>query len=82
MSSKNGHNGKGCGKNGVGCTCQESQERIRQRAFEIYQARKGMPGDPAADWLQAERELSGKDAVQPSIAAPRRRLANGVAVRR
>jgi hypothetical protein len=32
-------------------------ERIRQRAFEIFQARGGAPGDPEADWLRAEREL-------------------------
>ncbi len=34
-----------------------TEEQIRVRAYEIYQARKGAPGDPAADWAQAEREL-------------------------
>jgi hypothetical protein len=32
-------------------------ERIRARAYEIFLARKGAPGDPVTDWLQAEREL-------------------------
>jgi hypothetical protein len=32
-------------------------ERIRVRAYEIFLARKGAPGDPVTDWLQAEREL-------------------------
>ena len=55
------HNGQeGCGKNGVGCTCNGAQlDRIRRRAFEIYQARKGASGDAMADWLQAEREVKG-----------------------
>jgi hypothetical protein len=35
-------------------------EEIRQRAYQKYCARNGGPGDALADWLQAERELSGK----------------------
>ncbi|HVZ93397.1 MAG TPA: DUF2934 domain-containing protein [Phycisphaerales bacterium] len=36
-------------------------ERIRTRAYEIYQHRngKGDPGDETSDWLQAEQELNG-----------------------
>ncbi len=34
-------------------------ERIRVRAYEIYQARNGNPGDPESDWCQAARELNG-----------------------
>jgi hypothetical protein len=30
---------------------------IRVRAYEIFVARAGAPGDEVADWLQAEREL-------------------------
>lgn len=30
---------------------------IRDRAYYIYLARGGVDGDPAADWLRAEREL-------------------------
>jgi glycosyltransferase involved in cell wall biosynthesis len=33
---------------------------VRRRAYEIYLARHGAPGDPVADWLQAERELRGQ----------------------
>ncbi|MCG3139104.1 MAG: D-inositol-3-phosphate glycosyltransferase [Phycisphaerae bacterium] len=36
-----------------------TEEMIRQRAHQIYLARNGTPGDPAQDWLQAERELRG-----------------------
>jgi hypothetical protein len=34
-----------------------TDERIRQRAFEIHKARSGDPGGELDDWLQAEREL-------------------------
>ena len=34
-----------------------TEDQIRARAFEIYLARNGGPGDAHADWLQAEREL-------------------------
>lgn len=36
-------------------------DRIRFRAYEIYQARNGngRTGDAASDWLQAENELNG-----------------------
>lgn len=34
-----------------------SDEQIRARAYEIYLSRNGAPGDPGADWAQAEREL-------------------------
>lgn len=36
-----------------------SQERIRERAYEIYRAGRN-PSDPTADWYQAERELRGE----------------------
>lgn len=35
-----------------------TNEQIRARAFEIYLARNGGPGDAQADWVQAERELT------------------------
>ena len=34
-----------------------TEEQIRARAFEIYLARNGGPGDADSDWAQAEREL-------------------------
>ena len=36
---------------------QPGDDRIRQRAYEIYLRRDGAPGDPLEDWLCAEREL-------------------------
>jgi len=33
------------------------RERIRQRAYEIYQQRGNRPGSPLDDWLQAEAEV-------------------------
>jgi hypothetical protein len=36
---------------------QPTPEEIRFRAYEIFLARGGRPGDPESDWLQAEREL-------------------------
>lgn len=41
------------------------QERIRQRAHEIYQARGGTTGRELDDWLQAEREI--KSGTIPSL---------------
>jgi hypothetical protein len=35
-------------------------DRIASRAYEIYQSRGGVHGDPLQDWLQAERELKGQ----------------------
>jgi hypothetical protein len=31
--------------------------RVEQRAFELYRARAGGPGDAAADWAKAEAEV-------------------------
>lgn len=44
-----------------------TSDRIRTRAYEIYQARNGngAAGDAASDWAQAERELYGA-APDPS----------------
>ena len=32
-------------------------QMIEQRAYEIYAGRGYAPGDPTADWLEAERQL-------------------------
>ena len=34
-----------------------TKQQIRDRAYFIYLARNGGPGDAAADWSQAERDL-------------------------
>ena len=49
----------------VQSTRQPTVEEIRRRAFEIYCARRGGPGDAASDWLEAERQL------RAGIGAPR-----------
>ena len=41
-------------------------DRIRIRAYEIFMARNGGPGDATADWCQAERELNGKADTGPA----------------
>lgn len=41
-------------------------DRIRIRAYEIFLARNGGPGDPTADWCQAERELNGNADAGPA----------------
>ena len=33
------------------------EEQIRERAYHIFLGRGGFPGDPVADWLDAQREL-------------------------
>jgi Protein of unknown function (DUF2934) len=35
----------------------EIEEKIRQRAYELYQERGGNGGNPTDDWLQAKREV-------------------------
>lgn len=37
-----------------------SSERIRERAYQIFQERirRSTPGDPLSDWLQAERDCA------------------------
>jgi hypothetical protein len=41
-------------------TAQPTYDQIRRRAYELYVARKGAPGNPDADWRQAEQELRGR----------------------
>lgn len=34
-----------------------TDEQIKRRAHDIYLVRRGKPGNPLLDWLQAEKEL-------------------------
>jgi hypothetical protein len=34
-----------------------SEERIRARAYELYQSRGGEPGQDLNDWFRAEQEI-------------------------
>jgi hypothetical protein len=36
------------------------EERIRQRAYELYLRRGGEDGSEIDDWLQAETEMAGE----------------------
>jgi hypothetical protein len=38
-------------------------ERIRQRAYEIYLQRGNQPGMEVDDWLRAEQEILSQDAI-------------------
>jgi hypothetical protein len=40
----------------------EIEERIRKRAYELYQERGGVDGDAADDWLQAKEEVLSSKA--------------------
>jgi hypothetical protein len=46
---------------------QELEERIRLRAYELYEARSREDGHDLDDWLQAEGELTEKK-VRPIAA--------------
>ena len=37
----------------------DRQEQIRQRAYELYEARDRQDGRDVEDWLQAEAEITG-----------------------
>lgn len=37
-----------------------TQEAVQQRAYELYQKRGQEPGHELEDWLQAERDIRGK----------------------
>lgn len=41
-------------------------ERIRQRAYQLYEERGRIDGHASDDWLQAEAEIVGKRG-QPSV---------------
>ena len=53
-----------------------SHEEIRQRAFEIYLERDGLPGDALDDWLRAERELQKVALFKQGWNRLQRRLRN------
>lgn len=46
-------------------------EEIRRRAYELFVERKGVAGDPAADWFVAEREVRARYAGKESAFAAR-----------
>ncbi|MCK4342101.1 MAG: DUF2934 domain-containing protein [Phycisphaerae bacterium] len=38
-------------------TAMPTENQIRERAFDIFLARNGSPGNAHSDWMQAERDL-------------------------
>jgi Protein of unknown function (DUF2934) len=44
-------------------------EQIQLRAYEIFLARRGAPGNQIEDWLQAERELAATSQPKARKAA-------------
>lgn len=42
---------------------QATEDEIRKRAYEIYCARNGGPGNEMEDWLKAETELVDERAT-------------------
>jgi hypothetical protein len=40
-----------------------ARSEIERHAYQIYLDRNGAPGDPVADWLQAEAELRARRAA-------------------
>ena len=50
-----------------------TDDQIRIRAYELYFARGGQPGNELDDWLQAERELMAEaeaESTPPKPAQP------------
>jgi hypothetical protein len=45
------------------------EQKIAQRAYEIYLERNGAPGNPLEDWVRAERELLEKSRKTAKKAA-------------
>lgn len=43
---------------------QPREDKIRERAYEIYQARSGRDGDEVSDWIAAEREFDASNESQ------------------
>ncbi len=50
-------NGHGAVVNPVFMKLENTLEAVRKRAFELFEARGGAPGNDVADWVQAEKDL-------------------------
>ncbi len=49
---------------------QPREDKVRQRAYDIYLARGGQQGDEVSDWLVAEREFEASSESQGPKKAP------------
>jgi len=52
-----------------GAQAQNLDEQIRQRAYELYEARGREEGHDLDDWLRAEDEIAAKQQKTRTIAA-------------
>jgi DUF2934 family protein len=59
MARTNG-NGSSTKSKSPSATKLSPEQKIAQRAYEIYLERNGAPGNPLEDWVRAERELLQK----------------------
>ena len=48
----------------------QSDERIRELAYRIWEDRGRQPGRALDDWLAAERQLEPPSSVEPPIKVP------------
>jgi Protein of unknown function (DUF2934) len=46
-----------------------SRDEIAREAFKMFQARHGAPGDPVADWFEAEKIVRARTTAKPARAA-------------
>ncbi len=48
----------------AGVAFEEPQQKIRERAYQLYEQRGRRDGHALEDWLQAERELTGRTTLR------------------
>jgi Protein of unknown function (DUF2934) len=57
-----------------------SHDEVAREAFQMFQARHGAPGDPVADWFEAEKRVKARLGSKPGAKpAPRAAEANAAA---
>jgi hypothetical protein len=55
-----------------------SRDEVAQEAFKMFQARHGAPGDPVADWFEAEKIVRSRiEAKAPKAAQAAAAAGNG-----
>jgi Protein of unknown function (DUF2934) len=53
-----------------------TEERIRERAYQLYLERGGEPGREVEDWLLAEQELGASESQSGDAQFPRKKTAS------
>lgn len=49
------------------------QDKVAQKAYEIFKARGEKPGRDLDDWLQAEKELTHFESKAPALSSPQKK---------